>query len=310
MVIRMREVFYLAKRNCLVFLRDRKAVFFSILSMLIVLGLMVVFLGRMNSQDLVSLLEKYGGERDTVRDMENAEYLIQLWTLAGILIVNSVTVTLTVVGTMVQDEEQNRLASFYVTPVKRGKLVMGYVLSAWLMGAGLSILTLAAGEIYLLCRGWELLPLPVLAAMCGMVFLNAFVYASMGYLLAIFIHSYSAWGGMLTIVGTLVGFAGGIYLPVSALSERLQTVLKCLPVLQGTSLMRRVCLEEITESVFHGMPSQAAEIFQEKMGITLMSGENIISYGTQLSILLIYGIMAAGVAVILNKRRRLKDRTD
>ncbi len=306
----MREILYLTKRNSLVYLRDRRAVFFSILSMLIVLGLMVIFLGSMNSQDLVALLQQYGGERDLARDEENAKQLIQMWTLAGILVVNSVTVTLTVIGIMVQDEEQSRLASFYVTPVKRGKLVLGYVLAAWLTGAALSILTLAAGEIYMVFKGWGLLPIAVLAAMCGMIFLNTFVYASLGYLLAMFIHSYSAWGGMLTIVGTLVGFAGGIYLPMSAFSERLQTVLKCLPILQGISMMRRVCLEEITETTFEGMPPQAVEIFQEKMGITLTAGEEIISVGTQFSILMLYGILAIGIAVILNKRRKLRDRTN
>ncbi|MCM1216750.1 MAG: ABC transporter permease [Lachnospiraceae bacterium] len=306
----MREILYLAKRNSLVYLRDRKAVFFSILSMLIVLGLMVIFLGSMNSENLVLMLEQYGGARDAARDAENAKHLIQLWTLAGILIVNSVTITLTVIGIMVQDEEQSRLASFYVTPVKRGKLVLGYVLAAWLTGACLSILTLAAGELYMVARGWGLLPVSVLAAMCGMIFLNTFVYAALGYLLAMFIHSYSAWGGMLTIVGTLVGFAGGIYLPMSAFSERLQTVLKCLPVLQGISLMRRVCLEGITDTTFQGMPSQAVEIFQEDMGITLTAGERIITIKEQLFILLLYGIIAICIAVILNKGRRLKDRTD
>lgn len=306
----MREILYLTKRNSLVYLRDRRAVFFSVLSMLIVLGLMVIFLGSMNSQDLVTLLQLYGGERDLARDEENARQLIQMWTLAGILVVNSVTVTLTVIGIMVQDEEQSRLASFYVTPVKRGKLVLGYVLAAWLTGAGLSILTLAAGEIYMVSQGWGLLPVTVLTAMCGMIFLNTFVYASLGYLLAMFIHSYSAWGGMLTIVGTLVGFAGGIYLPMSAFSERLQTVLKCLPILQGISMMRRVCLKEITEITFEGMPPMAVEIFQEKMGITLTAGEEIISVGAQFWILMFYGILAIGIAVILNKRRKLKDRTE
>ena len=64
----MKEILYLTKRSTLVYLRDRRAVFFSILSMLIVLGLMVIFLGSMNSQDLVNLLEKYGGERNTAQD--------------------------------------------------------------------------------------------------------------------------------------------------------------------------------------------------------------------------------------------------
>lgn len=306
----MKEILYLTKRNSLIYMRDKKAVFFSVLSMLIVLGLMVIFLGSMNSQDLLLLLERYGGERNEAQDRINVEHLIQLWILSGILIVNSVTVTLTVIGTMVQDEEQSRLASFYVAPVKRGKLVLGYVLAAWFTGAGLSILTLIAGELYMVFSGKGLLPVSTLMVMCGMIFLNAFVYASIGYLLAMFIHSYSAWGGMLTIVGTLVGFAGGIYLPLSSFSERIQTVLKCLPVLQGVSMMRKVCLEEVTEITFEGMPSQAVEIFQERMGVTLTAGERLISLGEQFSILAFYGIIAIMIAVFLNKRRKLKDRAD
>lgn len=306
----MKEILYLTKRNSLIYMRDKKAVFFSVLSMLIVLGLMVIFLGSMNSQDLLLLLERYGGERNEAQDRINVEHLIQLWILSGILIVNSVTVTLTVIGTMVQDEEQSRLASFYVAPVKRGKLVLGYVLAAWLTGAGLSILTLIAGELYMVFSGKGLLPVSALIVMCGMIFLNTFVYASIGYLLAMFIHSYSAWGGMLTIVGTLVGFAGGIYLPLSSFSERIQTVLKCLPVLQGVSMMRKVCLEEVTETTFEGMPSQAVEIFQERMGVTLTAGERLISLGEQFSILAFYGIIAIMIAVFLNKRRKLKDRVD
>jgi len=308
--VKMKEILYLTKRNSLIYMRDKKAVFFSVLSMLIVLGLMVIFLGSMNSQDLLLLLERYGGERNEAQDRINVEHLIQLWILSGILIVNSVTVTLTVIGTMVQDEEQSRLASFYVAPVKRGKLVLGYVLAAWFTGAGLSILTLIAGELYMVFSGKGLLPVSTLMVMCGMIFLNTFVYASIGYLLAMFIHSYSAWGGMLTIVGTLVGFAGGIYLPLSSFSERIQTVLKCLPVLQGVSMMRKVCLEEVTEITFEGMPSQAVEIFQERMGVTLTAGERLISLGEQFSILAFYGIIAVMIAVFLNKRRKLKDRAD
>ena len=105
----MKEIGYLVKRNSLLFLRERSAVFFSLLSMLIVLALMVIFLGRMNSRALVDLLSEWGGERDLAADERNAAYLIQLWTLAGILVVNAVTVTLTVTGIMVQDETEKRL---------------------------------------------------------------------------------------------------------------------------------------------------------------------------------------------------------
>ena len=57
----MRKMLNLVKRNCLVFVRNRSAVFFSLLSMLIVLLLQVVFLGNINEESVISVLTEYGG---------------------------------------------------------------------------------------------------------------------------------------------------------------------------------------------------------------------------------------------------------
>lgn len=135
----MREIIYLVKRNVRLFVRDYGAVFFSVLSMLIVLALMVVFLGSMNSENLVDMLAEFGGERDTLADEKNASYLIQVWTLSGILLVNAVTVTLTVMGNMVEDEIKNRLASFYTASISRIKISLGYIFSAWFIGVFMCI---------------------------------------------------------------------------------------------------------------------------------------------------------------------------
>ena len=194
----MRELYYMVKRNILVFIRDYAAVFFSVLSMLIILLLMVVFLGKMNTDNVLWLLSEYGGERDALQDEKNAQYLIQMWTLAGILTVNTVTVSLTVMQTMVRDEVKGHLASFYVAPVKRIKIVFGYILAAWAIGSGMSFLTLLIGEVYMVMQGYAFLEVSVMMKALGMIMLNAFVYSTIGYLLALFIHSESAWGGMLT----------------------------------------------------------------------------------------------------------------
>lgn len=304
----MREIIYLTKRNCRVFLRDKAAVFFSFLSMLIILGLMVVFLGKMNSDELISVLAEYGGERDTVQDQENATYLIQLWTLAGILVVNSVTVTLTVMGTMVQDETRKRIMAFYVTSVNRIKLSLGYILSSWLVGTGMCIITLAVGELYFVLQGHGLLAAVELLKLAGIIALSVFTFSALGYLLALFVHSDSAWSGILTIIGTLVGFAGGIYLPLSSLSETVQTVLKCIPVLHGAAMMREVCTAQAIRETFDGLPEAVVDGFKERMGITLYRGDVQIELWQQVTLLLIYAIIAIVAATFVNRKRKLKDR--
>jgi len=304
----MKEIYYLFKRNVLIFLRDYSAVFFSVLSMLIILLLMVVFLGKMNTDEILWVLNEYGGERDTVRDKENAEYLVQMWTLAGILAVNTVTVSLTVMQAMIRDEVKGQSASFYVAPVKRIKIALGYILAAWAIGSGMSFFTFVIGEAYMIMQGHELLPILAIIKVLGMIMLNAFVYAAMGYLLALFIHSESAWGGFLTVIGTLVGFLGGIYLPLSMISDKMVAVLKCLPVLHGTAMLRGVLTENAVEETFKGLPDMVPEMLKKEMGITLWNGDIEIDLEKQILLLLFYAIIAITIASWVSKRRKIHDR--
>lgn len=304
----MREVAYLLKRNILLYIRDYAAVFFSLLSMIIVLALMVIFLGNMNSENVVYALSQFGGVRDEAADKANADYLIQMWTLAGILIVNTVTVTLTVMGKMVEDEASNKLVSFYVTPVKRIKLVLGYIGSAWIVGTVMCLFTLAAGEIFMAASGHPLLSADSLFRLAGMILLNAFVYSAVSYLLAMLVHSGSAWGGLQTVTGTLVGFVGAIYLPVSMLPDGVMKVLKCLPVLHGAAMMREVCIEDALETTFAGLPAVAKDIFKEQMGVSILGKEGRIEQPQQILFLLLYGIIAVAIAAVITKKRRLRDR--
>ena len=304
----MRDFYYLTKRNILIFWRDRAAVFFSILSMLIVLGLMVIFLGNMNSDSLVGILTQFGGARDSVQDEANAAYLVQMWTLAGILVVNAVTVTLTVMGNMVADEAAKKLAVFYVSPVKRIRVTLSYIASTFLVGFCLCCLTLFAGELYMLFSGYPLFSAAKLCKLFGLIALNVLVYAAISYLLALLVHSQSAWSGMLTIVGTLVGFVGAIYLPMDMLPEAVKNILKTLPVLHGAAGFREIATQDAIIKCFAGLPEEAAAAYKEAMGITVLWGEKPMTLTMQILILLIYGILAVGAAAFLGKHRRTGDR--
>ena len=56
----MNEIKAMTKRNLLIYFRDKSAVFFSILSALILLAIMVVFLGESSSEGLLDALNQYG----------------------------------------------------------------------------------------------------------------------------------------------------------------------------------------------------------------------------------------------------------
>ena len=142
----------------------------------------------------------------------------------------------------------------------------------------------------------------------GMIMCSALTYSSIGYVIALFVHSNSAWSGILTIIGTLVGFAGGIYLPMSQLSIGVQKILKALPILHSVSMMRAVSTQQIVEKTFAGMPEGLIPVYRDKMGITVTVGGNIWNIREQVLLLMGYSFFAIILAVIVTRNRKLKDR--
>ncbi len=98
----MEQFFAITGRNLKIYFRDKGAVFFSLLSMIIVICLMLFFLGDMNVESITEILEQFPG-RDAAADEKNAELLILSWTCAGIISINAVTVTLSVHSAVIKD---------------------------------------------------------------------------------------------------------------------------------------------------------------------------------------------------------------
>lgn len=304
----MSKYMSLTRRNCMVFLRDRSAVFFSLLSMMIVLLLMCVFLGDTNTQGIVNVLEQYGGVRDSVQDKENASHMVQYWTLAGLMVVNALTVTLSVIGIMVNDANENKLQSFFGAPINRSVIAFSYITTAVIVGMLFCMITLGVALSYICMTGGAMLSVEALLQILGYTLMNVCIFAIIMYMLALFVKSSSAWGGIATVVGTLVGFVGGIYLPMGELTEGVANILKYIPVLHGASLMRKVFCKEVMETTFAGIPQEVIDTYQEYMGITVWMNESEVSDGAQILFLCVCGVVAFLLIAVLTKRKSINDR--
>ncbi|MCI9083395.1 MAG: ABC transporter permease [Lachnospiraceae bacterium] len=298
----MKKFINLTKRNCLVFLRDRAAVFFSLLAMLIVLMLMGVFLGNMNEENVVNLLKEYGGSRNMKLDQEHARELVQYWTLAGILVVNAVTVTLAVIGNRVTDVSEGKLPALYSAPVSRNIIALSYIMSAVLIGIVMCVITLGVSLGYIVATGGELPDAWALGRIFLLIVLNVCIFSIIMYFCALFIKSSSAWSGIATVVGTLVGFVGGIYLPMGNLPDGVAAVLKYIPILHGTSLMRKVCCEKALEKTFTEVPMQLISDYREYMGINITMGDGLVSSVFQILFIAGCGLTAFAVIMIVQKK--------
>lgn len=241
------------KRNILLYFRDKTAVFFSLLAVLILIGLYVLFLGDMTSSSLP--------------DFPSKKALLMSWFIAGILSVTSMTTTLGSFGNLVEDQANKTYMDFYSSPISRGKLVGGYVLSALFVGFIMCTFTLIAAEIFLFVIGEALLPFNKMLAIVGVILLAVLASASMILLLVSFFKTSNTFAAASTVIGTLLGFLAGIYIPIGSLPDYLQTIVKLFPVSHSAALFRQLLMETPMMDAFANTPDEMKEAFQFNMGV-------------------------------------------
>lgn len=296
-------IYELIKRNIRIYLRNRSSVFFSFLSMLIVIILMLAFLGDMNVNNIISLFDEYHVAGDRVLQKELAVIYIMIWTLAGILIVNAVTVTLSLCGIMVQDEENNILSSFYVAPVRRRNFVLGYILAAIIVSFIFSLIPLIVSQVYLYMNGWDIMDIYAWGKTLFTMLLTIFTCSSIVFFVATYVHTSNAFGSVNTILSTLIGFISAIYLPLGMLPAFIQKVLLSLPFLHSTSILRDTLGAPIHKALFEGAPELLVKEFDKVMGVSLYWNDTFINDTMRLLIITGFGLVFLFLSFIILKKR-------
>ncbi|MDE7229569.1 MAG: ABC transporter permease, partial [Oscillospiraceae bacterium] len=286
----MAKFFQLTKRNMLLYFRDKGSVFMSLLSMLIILALMLFFLGDMSVENITEMLSELPG-RDTSNDKANAELLVLAWTVAGIIPINSVMVALSALSSIIKDKTSGKINSIYTAPVSRLTIALSYISAACLVSVIICLVTLAVSEIILCTRGMAVFTFSEHFTIFGMICANSFTYSAIMYLFAVLVKSEGAWSGFGTIIGTLVGFLGGIYLPIGQLSEGLAGVMTCTPVIYGTAMFRSVMTSSITSITFADAPDIMTEEFRKVMGIDLEAFGSAVSPAVCVVVVIGFGIL-------------------
>ncbi|MCH1638654.1 ABC transporter permease [Paenibacillus timonensis] len=279
----------IANRNLKIFFRDRAAVLFSLLAVFIILGLYVVFLG-----DTIA---------DSLPVIDGASVLINSWVLAGILAVTSVTSTMGAFGIMVEDRSRKILKDFTTSPLRRSRLTGGYILSACSVGVIMSVVTFILGELYILVLDGELLPLLSILKVLGLIVLSVLASSSIVFFITTFLRSQNAFSAASTVIGTLIGFLTGIYVPMGSLPEAVQWVIKVFPISHAGVLIRNVMLERPMEVSFHGAPAGAQAEFTENMGVVYHFGSYQVEPWVSIVVLLATTVLFFGLSLLSVSRK-------
>lgn len=284
----------LVQRNIRVYLRDRAAVFFSFLSVAIIVGLYVVFLGNLQVQ---TISEKVG-------DIPGIRSLVASWVMAGILIVSTVTIPLGMLGTLVEDEDRKRLKDFLVAPVGRAQLIGGYLVSSCVMGAILCFVTLVLAEGYILLEGGQILSWVGMIKVLGLILLSTVSNTAIMAFFVTFLRSTSAFAVFSTITGTMMGFLTGIYVPIGVLPSTVQALIKMVPASYGAALMRQIFMEKPIREVFLHAPTVYRHSYEKINGVQLFIGEKPVEPWLILVVLVLTGGLFFALSVYRMLKRR------
>jgi multidrug/hemolysin transport system permease protein len=192
---------------------------------------------------------------------------------------------------MVFDVEYKRFPDFVVAPISRTGVVVSYLISAWVIGLVFSLIALAAGELYILSGGGALFDPPHALKVVGMLVLSVVSSSSVMFLVASFLKSGSAFGTLATLLGTLIGFITGVYVPLGILPEAVRKFVVLVPFSHSAAMLRQVFCDAPLATVFGAAPSEAKLQYAKMYGINLFWGDTEISMIAMLAIL-------AGVTVV------------
>ncbi|NMA82859.1 MAG: ABC transporter permease [Epulopiscium sp.] len=280
----------IAKRNLKIFFRDKSAVFFSLLGVIIIIGLYVLFLGETLISDM--------------KEIENARFLMDSWIMAGLLAVTSMTTTMGAFGIMVDDQSKKIRKDFSSSPVKWRDLAGGYIISAFVVGVIISLITLVFAEIYIVSNGGKIFSFLDLGKILGLILLSVLSSSAMVFFIVSFFKSQNAFATASTVIGTLVGFLTGIYIPIGVLPTPIQFIIKIFPVSHAGSLFRQVMMAEPMKEAFKNAPTEIIETFNQNMGVIFTFGDDTITFFTSVLILVATTILFYGLTIFSISRKR------
>jgi multidrug/hemolysin transport system permease protein len=234
----MTRAIALAKRNSIVFLRSGPTLFFSFLSSIIIVGLYILFIANTYAVSLSSILQE-----------NEASFLVYVQMLAGVMIINSLSLAVGSYSVIAADFETRKVDSFLLAQAKPSELIASYFIQAFMVSFLLNLfswvaaLTLIGGLTgFWISFAAILQSVPVLA-------FASFVSCSILLLFTALVKSSSAISVMNGVSGTIFGFLCGIYMPFSLLGKPVEKIGSALPFTHMAVWLKSVALNDAMKTI-------------------------------------------------------------
>ena len=291
----MRMLWRQTIRNLKIFVKDKANIFFALLAPLIVLGLYILFLGKTQTDALLEALKSMG-----ITDAgEEVRSFADCWMLSGVMASAGVTVPLCACGVMVQDATRGIRNDLLASPVPRWMPSAAYFLSVVLAGflIGLAVLVLCLGWLAL-SGSWFLTALEVLG-LVGLLLLSVLSSSTLLVFVVSFFRTEGAFTGLNVILGTVIGFLIGAYMPLSMFPRGVQYVTLFVPGSYSAALFRNLFLNGALENISQNVSAAFADSLAEQFTLRLDA------FGTELSPA-VMAIILAGTVLLFAAANLIK----
>ena len=295
----MKTVYFLTRRNCRLFFKDKGMFFSSLITPIILLVLYATFLAKIYRDSFVSAVPP-GLVSDSLIDATVAAQLI-----SSLLAVICVTVAFCANLISINDKASGAIRDLTVTPVRRSALAVGHFAAAAIVTLIVTLTTFAVCLIYLAFIGWYMSVADVFLLLLDVLLLTLF-----GTALSSCVNFGLSTNGQASAVGTIVsagyGFICGAYMPMSGFGTGLQRVLSFLPGTYGTCLIRNHAMAGVLREMRDtaGFPDEVLEGIRDSIDC------NLSFFGTQVTLPAMYLILTGatlllvGLYILLNALRR------
>lgn len=267
----MNGVFALAKRNTLCFFRDRSSVVFSLMGVIVVIMLYLLFLKNM-------LVESYS-------EIPGMSHLIDSWVLSGILGIVAVTTSAGSLQIMIEDKTGGKIRDIMMAPMDPSHIAAGYILSTFIVGLIMSIVTLIIAAVCLIVTGCPV-SIGGIAVSAVLLIPSSLSGSVIIYAVTSFLKSTGAFSGFFTVISILIGFLTGIYMPMGTMPGAMNTIGTLLPATHMASLFRQNLGSEALNDTMSSAPTGMMDGFRLDMGYDLSLGN--FSFTPSMSIIYVF----------------------
>lgn len=274
-------------RNLKIYFSDKSGVFFSLMGALISFVLYLIFL----SQNMVN---SWSSVPDT-------KLLLDPWLIGGTMTITAITTTLSSLSLMVQDREKSILSDLSLTDVSYLGIQCSYLLTAMIIGTVMQLVMYFMMGGYFMIADKSPLNMAIFPQIIGIAVLSSFIWTTFNLLLLSFVKKIDTLGKIGTIVGTASGFLAGVYMPIGVLPAGVQEFMKYTPALYNTTIYRNILMNTQLKDSFKNLPSSIVNEFDEKMGVSVKWGSQILTTQQNIGIIIGFAIVISLVAVLVSK---------